>query len=70
MAVLVQPLSNVSVSGALPFGEEPLKLKATHDDPIGVRLGGWYEIDGGWRLSGDLTLGMETLLRLGVARDF
>ena len=70
VAILVQPLSDVSVSGHLPYGGEPLKVKATHDDPIGVRLGGWCEIDGGWRLSGDLTMGMETLLRLGVARDF
>ena len=66
----VQPLSSVSVSGTLPYGEDDLKLSAKHDDAIGVVFGGTVDLKAGFYLSADLTLGYETRLRLALSRDW
>ena len=66
----VQPLSTVSVSGTLPYGEDDLKLSAKHDDAIGVVFGGTVDLKAGFYLSADLTLGYETRLRLALSRDW
>ena len=68
--ILVQPVSEMDVSGGIRYGDDMLGVSAKHNDPIGLRVGGWYELDEGWRVAGDLTVGMESLLRLGVMREF
>ncbi len=70
MGVLIQPLSSLDVSGSLPYGDDNLKLDASHDDPLALHAGGWYEMDAGWRITADVVFGMETQLRFGVWRDF
>ena len=70
VGVLIQPLSSLDVSGGLPYGDDDLKLEASHDDPLAARIGGWYEMDAGWRITAEAIFGMETLIRLGVWRNF
>lgn len=66
----IQPLSSVSVSGTLPYGEDNLKISAKHDDAIGVVFGGTVDLKAGFYFSADLTLGYETRLRLALSRDW
>lgn len=70
IGVLIQPISDMDVSASIQFADESLKVSATHDDPIAVRVGGWYELNDGWSLAADLMIGMESQLRLGVMREF
>lgn len=70
-AALIYALSDVAVSGKFPYSGGSLELSAKHDNPVGMRISGWYQFNNdGWRARTELTLGPETELRLGITRSF
>lgn len=68
--LVLQPLSSVSVSGKLPYGDDNLKISAKHDDAVGVMFGGSFDLPADFKIFADCTILCETRLRLGLSRAF
>ena len=68
--LVLQPLSSVSVSGKLPYGDDNLKISAKHDDAVGVMVGGSFDLPSDFKIFADCTILCETRMRLGLSRAF
>lgn len=68
--VIVQPICEVEVSGDIPNGNSTLSLSAEHDEPLGVRLGVTANAADMFEIFGDITLGLERYVRVGIRREF
>lgn len=68
--LLIQPVSSVKTTGTLPYGPNELSLEAKHDEAVGVMVGGKCDLQAGFYVSADLTLGFETRFRVALARDW
>ncbi len=70
VACLIQPYSDISVSGTLSGVGDGISLSAKHNDPIAVKFGGTVFLNKGFKIFSDLTLGYETRLRIGIGKNF
>lgn len=65
----IQPISEYSISGSIPYGSGKLSLDAERSIPVAVTFGGWYVYER-WRLFADFTVGADRQFRLGGGCDF